>query len=51
MYSKRAYVHHYIGNGMEESEFSESREDIAALGKDYEYWDGAVWIEDVNEWY
>merc|ERR1712094_67938 len=26
MYAKRAFVHHYVGEGMEEGEFSEARE-------------------------
>ncbi|CAD6210093.1 GSCOCG00010872001-RA-CDS [Cotesia congregata] len=51
MYSKRAFVHWFVGEGMEEGEFAEAREDLAALELDYrEVQEDAVNTEEDEEY-
>ncbi|VDQ00986.1 unnamed protein product [Trichobilharzia regenti] len=36
LYSKRSFVHWYVAEGMEENEFTQTKDDLIALEKDYE---------------
>ena len=36
LFSKRAFVHWFVGEGMEEGEFLDARDSLAVLTKDYQ---------------
>ncbi|XP_071525347.1 tubulin alpha-1 chain-like isoform X2 [Panulirus ornatus] len=49
MYSKRAFVHWYTGEGLEECELSNAQENLAQLVKDYQEVDGDDGEITINE--
>jgi tubulin alpha len=36
LYARRAFIHWFVGEGLESGEFNECRENLAALRKDFE---------------
>ena len=45
MYDKRAFCHWFVGEGMEQDQFMEAREESARLEKEYDsaYQETAIW--------
>ena len=40
MFAKRAFVHWFVGEGMEEGEFMDARDSLAVLTRDYQELNG-----------
>jgi tubulin alpha len=49
LFARRAFVHWYIGEGMEEAEFQESREELATIEKEYEEAGADALAEDAED--
>ena len=47
LYSKRAFVHWYVGEGLSEGFFEEARNEITYIEKDYE--ELTINVDDVND--
>ena len=48
MYAKRAFIHWFVGEGMESNEFECSREELNACMKDYEEIVEETVVEDMD---
>ncbi len=50
MYAKTAFVHWYVSEGMEESEFQDARENLAALEIDYREDGIEIYVDEEDEY-